>query len=186
MIRRLLLLGLLISLAACETVKLNRDYDTSRDFSRYASWSWAQPSFEYRPDDPRIKSDLTQQRILEAVAEQLDQRGLRPAPAGSRGDLQVRAYLIVDAHQDQVTTYTGGFWGGYWDNGWGGPMVAESRTYNYKTATIQVDLLDGKDGKLVWRGSDEQMLSRTPNPTDRSNAIHETVTRILANYPPRR
>jgi hypothetical protein len=51
-------------------------------------------------------------------------------------------------------------------------------------ATIQIDLLDGKDGKLVWRGSDEQLLSRTTNPADRSNAIRETVARILANYPP--
>jgi hypothetical protein len=29
------------------------------------------------------------------------------------------------------------------------------------------------------------MLSRTPNPADRSNAIRETVARILSNYPPR-
>ncbi|WP_371364469.1 DUF4136 domain-containing protein [Pseudomonas sp. QL9] len=185
MVRRLLLLGLLFSLAACETVKLNRDYDTSRDFSRYTSWSWAQPSFEYRPDDPRIKSDLTQQRILEAVADQLDQRGLRPAPAGGHGDLLVRAYLIVDAHQDQVTTYTGGFWGGYWGNGWGGPMVAESRTYDYKTATIQVDLLDGKDGKLVWRGSGEQtMNSSMQSPAERSATINDAVRKLMAQYPP--
>ena len=34
-------------------------------------------------------------------------------------------------------------------------------------------------------GSDEQMLASKPNPEDRSNAIRETVTRILANYPPR-
>jgi len=29
------------------------------------------------------------------------------------------------------------------------------------------------------------MLSSTPNPQDRSNAVRETVSRILANYPPR-
>ncbi|MOA32625.1 hypothetical protein D3C78_1538630 [compost metagenome] len=65
-------------------------------------------------------------------------------------------------------------------------MYNETRLVSYKVATIQIDLLDGKDGKLVWRGSDEQMLSGSPNPSDRSTAIHETVTRILANYPPRR
>ncbi|HCW0905500.1 TPA: DUF4136 domain-containing protein, partial [Pseudomonas aeruginosa] len=79
MIRRILLLGLLLSLAACETTQLDRDFDSSRDFAAYRSWSWSQPAFEYRPDDPRIKSDLTEQRIREAVAQQLDQRGLRPA-----------------------------------------------------------------------------------------------------------
>jgi hypothetical protein len=64
-------------------------------------------------------------------------------------------------------------------------MYNETRNITYKVATIQIDLLDGKDGKLVWRGSDEQMLASKPNPEDRSNAIRETVTRILANYPPR-
>ena len=71
MIRRLLLLGLLLGLAACETVNLSRDYDSSRDFAAYRSWAWAQPAFEYRPDDPRIKSDLTEQRIRSAVAEMI-------------------------------------------------------------------------------------------------------------------
>ncbi|OZN87836.1 hypothetical protein CGQ11_34895, partial [Pseudomonas aeruginosa] len=55
MIRRILLLGLLLSLAACETTQLDRDFDSSRDFAAYRSWSWSQPAFEYRPDDPRIK-----------------------------------------------------------------------------------------------------------------------------------
>lgn len=185
MIRRLLWLGLLLSLAACETVKLNRDYDSSRDFSRYASWSWAQPAFEYRPDDPRLKSDLTEQRIRAAVAGQLEQRGLRTAPGGSRGDLQVRAYLIVDARQDQITSYSGGYWGGYWGNGWGGPLVAESRTYSYKVATIQVDLLDGHDGKLVWRGSGEQTLNGDPQtPAEREAVIQDVVRKLMSQYPP--
>jgi hypothetical protein len=52
MIRRILLLGLLLSLAACETTQLDRDFDSSRDFAAYRSWSWSQPAFEYRPDDP--------------------------------------------------------------------------------------------------------------------------------------
>jgi hypothetical protein len=64
-------------------------------------------------------------------------------------------------------------------------MYNETRNISYKVATVQIDLLDGKDGKLVWRGSDEQLLSNSPNPTDRNTAVRETVGRILANYPPR-
>ena len=181
MIRRLLLLGLMLGLAACETTSVSRDYDTTRDFSRYQTWSWAQPAFEYRPDDPRIKSDLTEQRISDAVADQFDQRGLRQAQGGNPGDVKIRTYLIVDQRQDQVTTYTGGYWGGYW----GPPPMAESRTVTYKVATIQVDLLDGKDGKLVWRGSGEQIMrSSSPTPAEREAAIRETVQKIIAQYPP--
>jgi hypothetical protein len=186
MFRRFVLLALAALLSACASNRVNHDFDASRDFAAYRSWSWKEPALQYRPDDPRIKSDLTEQRIRQAVSEQLDQRGLRPAAAGTRADLDVQAYLIVENRQQQVTThYGGGAWGSPWHGYWGGPMYNETRNITYKVATIQIDLLDGKDGKLVWRGSDEQLLSGTPNPADRSAAVHATVGRIMANYPPR-
>ncbi len=184
MFRRLALLAMAALLTACAANQVNHDFDASRDFAAYRSWSWKEPAVQYRPDDPRIKSDLTEQRIRQSVADQLDQRGLRPAAAGASSDLKVQAYLIVEDRQQQVSTNYGGGYGGPWYGYWGGPMYTETRNVSYKVATIQIDLLDGKDGKLVWRGSDEQTLSRTPNPQDRSNKIRETVGRILANYPP--
>ena len=186
MLRYVAVLACAVLLSACQSNQVNHDFDASRDFAGYRSWSWKEPALQYRPDDPRIKSDLTEQRIRQAVGEQLDQRGLRPAASGARADLNVQTYLIVEDRQQQVTTHYGGSaWGGPWNGYWGAPMYNETRNITYKVATIQVDLLDGKDGKLVWRGSDEQMLASRPNPEDRSSAIRETVARILANYPPR-
>ena len=184
MFRRFVLLAVAALLSACAANQVNHDFDASRDFAAYRSWSWKEPALQYRPDDPRIKSDLTEQRVRQAVADQLDQRGLRPAAAGAKGDLNVQTYLIVEERQQQVTTNYGGGWGYPWYGYYGAPMYNETRNVSYKVATIQIDLLDGKDGKLVWRGSDEQILSRTPNPSDRRDAILETVTRTLANYPP--
>jgi hypothetical protein len=182
MFRPLAVLSLALLLGACAT-PVNRDFDASRDFGAYRTWGWKEPGVQYRPDDPRIKSDLTEQRIRQAVAEQLDQRGLRMAQAGGKADVQVQTYLIVENRQQMISTnYGGGPWGSGW-GGWGG--MSETRSVDYKVSTLQIDLLDGKDGKLVWRGSDEQMLARTPNPADRSKAVNETVSRILANYPPR-
>ncbi|MGV8584674.1 DUF4136 domain-containing protein, partial [Pseudomonas aeruginosa] len=91
MIRRILLLGLLLSLAACETTQLDRDFDSSSDFAAYRSRSWSQPAFEYRPDAQRIKSDLSEQRNREPVAHQLDQRGLPQATGTARSDGKLRA-----------------------------------------------------------------------------------------------
>lgn len=185
MSRRLSLLACAVLLSACQTTKVNYDFDASRDFAAYRSWAWKEPAVQYRPEDPRIKSDLTEQRIRQAVADQLDQRGLRPAATGAKADVNVRTYLIVEDRQQQITTNYGGAWGGPWNGYWGAPMYNETRNVSYKVATLQIDLLDGKDGKLVWRGSDEQLLSRSPQPADRSAAIHATVGRILSNYPPK-
>lgn len=185
MFRRLALLSLAILLSACET-KVNQDYDASRDFAAYRSWTWKEPALQYRPDDPRIKSDLTEQRIRQAVSDQLDQRGLRPAQASSKGDLNVQTYLIVENRQQQITTNYGGAWGGYWGNYWGGPMYYETRSIDYKVATIQVDMLDARDGKLVWRGSAEQVMNNyPPSPNERNIAIQKTVAKVLSNYPPK-
>lgn len=185
MFRRLALLAFAVLLSACASNQVNHDFDTNRDFAVYRSWSWKEPALQYRPDDPRIQSDLTEQRIRQAVADQLDQRGLRPAAAGARGDVQVQAYLIVEDRQQQVTTNYGGGTGGPWNGYWGGPVYNETRSISYKVATVQIDLLDGKDGKLVWRGSDEQLLNNSPSPIARNTAVRETVGRILSNYPPR-
>ncbi|KMM83418.1 protein of unknown function [Pseudomonas taetrolens] len=185
MLRRLLLLGMVLLLSACETTQVNHDFDASRDFSSYRSWSWKEPGLQYRPDDPRIKSDLTEQRIRQAVAEQLGQRGLRQAAAGSKADLQVQTYLIVDNRQQQVSTNYGSAWGGPWGGYWGSPMYNETRSVDYQVGTLQIDLLDARDGRLVWRGSAEQIVNPRPTPAERSAAIHNAASKILSNYPPK-
>lgn len=110
MFRRFALLAVIALLSACAANQVNHDFDASRDFAAYRSWSWKEPVLQYRPDDPRIKSDLTEQRIRQSVSEQLDQRGLRQAAAGAKGDLSVQTYLIVEERQQQVTTNYGGGW----------------------------------------------------------------------------
>jgi len=182
----LLLIPVLLLLGACQSQQINRDFDASRDFAGYRSWSWQEPAVQYKPDDPRIRSDLTEQRLRSAVADQLDQRGLRPAASGTKGDVKVQVWLVVDDRQQQVSSGFGGGFGGYWGPYWGGPAYNETRTIDYKVATVQVDLFDGKDGKLVWRGSDERIVRDTAgNPAEREAEIRETVGRVLSQYPPR-
>lgn len=184
--RNLTCLFFALLLSGCSSISLERDFDPNRDFAAYRSWSWMDSKLAYQPNDPRIKSDITEQRISQAVAEQLDQRGLRQATSGS-GDLKVQSVLIVDERNDQVTTTQfGGGWGGYWGGYWGGPAFSETRNVTYKVATLQIDLYDAKDGKLVWRGSGEQIMrSMPPSPAEREAAIRETVAQVLSQYPPR-
>ncbi|MGV8843183.1 MAG: DUF4136 domain-containing protein [Pseudomonas sp.] len=181
----LLLLVALLALSACQSVSTNSDYDPARDFSAYRSWSWQAPAVQYAPADPRLDSDLTTARIRQAVAEQLDQRGLRPAQPGSAADLRVQVWMLVEQRQEQFSSGYGGAWNGPWGGYWGGPAYIETRTLNYQVGTLQIDLIDGKDGQLVWRGSGERTLrSSSASPAERSALIHETVAKVLSTYPP--
>ncbi|MES2820744.1 MAG: DUF4136 domain-containing protein [Pseudomonadota bacterium] len=185
--RARLLLSALVLVSACQSVSIDRDYDPTRDFAAYRSWSWQEPAVQFRPDDPRLDSDLTRQRIRQAVTEQLDQRGLRPAPNGTQADLKVQVWLIVDQREEQVSTQYGGGWGAPgWPGYWGGPGLIETRNLSYRVGTLQLDLLDARDGKLVWRGSAEQVQSERPQtPDERSALIRKTLARVLEHYPPR-
>jgi hypothetical protein len=92
----------------------------------------------------------------------------------------------VENRQQLVSSQYGGGWGGPWGGYWGYPPVtSETRSVDYKVTTLQIDLLDGKDGKLVWRGSTEQILNDNPDPVARDTAIRTTVAKILSQYPPR-
>lgn len=187
-IRSLMLAATVLLLAACQSAPIQRDFDSSRDFTQYRNWSWAEPDVSYLPEnDPRVRSDLTTQRIRDAVSGQLDVRGLRPVQPGQEADLQVQVYVISELRKDNVTTSYGGsfgtYWGG-WGGGWGGgPGYAETRSVDYQVFTLQIDLLD--DGQLVWRGSDEQqMRSNALSPAERSQQIQEMVSKILGGFPP--
>jgi hypothetical protein len=176
-----------VLLSACQTDRVNRDFDAQRDFGAYRTWAWKEPGLQYQPNDPRIKSDLTEQRIRQSVAEQLEQHGLRMAAAGIKADVQVQAWLIVEDKQQLLSTsYSGGgYWGNPWGGYWGAPMGTETRSVDYKVSTLQIDMLDGKDGKLVWRGSTEQVVNdKSANPAARELALRQTIAKILQQYPP--
>ena len=194
MLRRIALLGLALLLSACESMQVTSDYNPSVDFARFQTWAWKDPALQYQPNSLMLKSDLTEQRIMQAVSSGLDQRGLRPAATGSKPDLLVQTYLIVANRQEQIVTNYGyggpwggpwGYAGGPWEGYWGAPMYNETRNVVYQVGTLQIDLIDAKDGKLVWRGSAEKIVDNSPTPAERNAAIHEAVNKILANYPPK-
>lgn len=183
MLRSMILLSMLL-LGACQATGPRADFDLSRDFSQYQTWTWADPPVTYTPaNDPRLTSDLTTQRVLEAVSAQLDVRGLRPAQETATADLQVRTSVVIEQRRDNVTTHYGGGWG-YWGPYWGGPGYSQTRTVDYQVMTLQIDLLDASDGRLVWRGSDSQAVQDRSTPLERSREMHERAAQILSTYPP--
>jgi hypothetical protein len=185
MLRHLMIAASLFFLAACQNIGPDADYDPNRDYASYRSWTWQEPAVQYQPADPHMKSDLIEQRVREAVAGQLDQRGLRPAAAGTAADLKVQVWLITEEREQEVSTGFGGAWGDPWHGYWGGPGFSETRTYHYRVRTLQIDLHDARDGKLVWRGSAEDTLNeRARSPQQRTESIQRSAARALNNFPP--
>ncbi|MFV0453515.1 MAG: DUF4136 domain-containing protein [Pseudomonas sp.] len=184
--RQLLIVPMLLLLAACQSPQIQNDFDPQRDFSKYNSWAWQEPAVQFSPNDPRNQSDLTEQRVRAAVSTQLDQYGLRPAQGSQTPDLKVQVWLIVDERTQQSSSTSFGAWGNPWYGYWGGPVYTDTRTVHYRVGTLQLDFYDANDGKLVWRGSAEQVLHEksSSTPQERALKFRETVTKVLSQYPP--
>uniref|UniRef100_UPI0013C40B1F DUF4136 domain-containing protein n=1 Tax=Pseudomonas aeruginosa TaxID=287 RepID=UPI0013C40B1F len=119
-----------------------------RDYARYRSWSWAAAGVSGFPQG------LDDNQLRDAVSQQLDQRGLRPARPGSAADLQVSAFLRNELRTRQVTDYYGGYYGNYggWRDPWYGygASYPVTRSYTVQVTVVRVELNDARSGQPVW------------------------------------
>lgn len=159
-----------------------------RDFSAYQSWSWRNP--------PAGTSTLAGEELQEMVAGALDQRGLRPAPQGSNGDVQIsasaqmetRVRQVYDDYNPRVGVGVGsGRYGGYgpgYNSGYGiGTSAPIVRNYEEEVVTVRIEMIDSASGQSVWSNRAEARSGGKQ--AERKDAARDAVNRALADYPPR-
>ena len=188
MLRRIALLGLALMLSACETMQVTHDYNPAVDFAKFQSWAWKDPAVQYQPNNPMLRSDLTEQRIIQAVGSQLDQRGLRPAQPNRPADLWVSADLHTEKRLREVQDdygYGAGYGNSYgrYGNQYGMyNSVPVVRTYEVEVMVVRLNLYDGKTGQPVWSSSAE--TSSKGSLGERSDALRESLNKAVQAYPP--
>jgi len=150
-----------------------------RDFSGYQNWSWRSP--------PAATASIAAEELQEMVAGALDQRGLRPAPAGAKGDVQVsvsanretRLRQTYDDYGYGPRIGVGRYGGGY--GGWGSTPVV--RTYEEEVIAVRIEMYDGASGQAIWSNRTEARSGAKQ--AERKDAARDAVNRALADYPPR-
>ena len=150
-----------------------------RDFSSYQTWSWKNP--------PAGSASLSGEALQEMVTGPLDQHGLRPAPSGARGGLQVSASAstetrVTHSYDDYGTgTRIGaGRYGGGYGVGGSTPVM---RSHEQEVVVVRIELYDTGSGQLVWRNQGEARSGASLG--EREKATREALDRALAQYPPR-
>jgi len=167
--RLILLVVILCTLAPFVLAqKTTVDWDRSvTDFSGFKTYSWTKP----------VKSTpnpLMDQRIVAAIDSQLAAKGLQKAESG--GDLLVTYSAGIHKETSAVATGFGG-----WRRGGGmgrvDPVVENK-------GTLVVDLSNGKDKALIWRGTAADTLSDKPDKNTKK--IEKSVEKMFKNYPPKK
>ena len=136
------------------------DYDRHKDFSKYRTFSVDVGTLT-RPDGSIDEQNtLAQNRIREAVTNELRSRGLEPSDSGA--NLVVR---VSGRDSDRVELMSsgwpayGGFWNrrfGFWGRPyawgyWGAPFYGDVWTRRYVEGALTVDVIDRQADTLVYR-----------------------------------
>ncbi len=145
------------------------DYDHKADFAKYHTYSW----IKVKTEDP-----LWVDRIKSAVDSQLVAKGWQQVPEG--GDTDVAAYGSTH-HVETLQTWYNGVGGGW---RWRGFNNGMSTTTVQKTpvGTLMVDVFDGNNKQLIWRGVSSDTLAG--NPDKNIKKLNKNVESMFKKFPP--
>lgn len=164
---------LLFVVASCDTVQVYSDYDKSADFKQYKTFAFLKSGI----DKVEI-SDLDKKRILNAIDQQLQAKGMTKS---ENPDLLVNIFT-KSREEISVNQFNAG-WGYGWGYGWNPYMYGGQTTVSSSTeGTLYIDLIDAKKKELVWQGEGTGTLSK--DMTRKDEIVNNIVTQILAQYPP--
>lgn len=169
---RLTLLAVaLFALAGCATGPMV-DYDDEVDFSNYRTFALMDPP-PAPPDravDP-IRSELNLRRLEESIREELGAHGFQESTSGEP-DFVVGYAGGTQERTEIYSTYGGGYYRYHWDR---------IESYTYTQGTLILDILDGKERRLVWRGWVTEVVS---SPENAGPQIRAAVKKIFSAFPP--
>ncbi len=177
-----LTVALTLAVAGCSstpTVLVNAD--PTVDFYQYKTYGFM----------PTLSTDNANYESMEsnflkvAVAQELDRRGLLYS---DNPDLLVNFYINTkEKIRSRSTPTTGAYYGyraGYYDpwRGYGAHMGYETRIEQYTEGTLNIDVVDAKQKKLVWEGAVGGRVTdkKIQNLED---TIDKAVAAIMSGYP---
>lgn len=180
------LLGLMaivaiIAISSCEpSLKVSQDYNKEVNFGQYKTFAM------YKNDTINAAiSQLNRDRVIAALKSEMTKRGFQENPAAP--DLWVNAVAIFK-DKVSVTQYSNyyGYGGYYRPYYWGGGMYGSSSSTmdvnHYKDGSLVIDIVDAKEGKLVWQGTGNKEIDGPIKDPDKK--IPEAVAMIMKGFPP--
>ena len=166
----LLLLISVGSLSGCRTVSRSFDYDREQDFTTYKTFNWAPlPAANY--DKPALKNTMIDKRFKRALKEKLELKGYTFDTENA--DFLVVYYAPVREQKNVTRLYNSYFHYGYFRHGHSlhtiYPFYDDFYIDSYDEATLIIDIIDGEQNELVWRGWKSESvygpsISETKNP----------------------
>jgi hypothetical protein len=178
---RTTLLLLLITAGAlgAQAQKIRVDYDKDLNFAQFKTYAWAPHGAVAHP--------ILAANLVGAIEDELKARGMQRVTMDQNPGLIIQVYGSIDQETSYNSTdplYNGS--GGIppFDPSFSGPLLygqfgATSVTVH--KGQLVIDLIDGSDRKVAWRGMAQQNLAHDPNKL--VSQVNNTVSKLFKQYP---
>jgi hypothetical protein len=174
-----LVLFALSSTAFAQKIKVG--YDKSVDFSRYKTYTWAEPAMP--PTRPMLYST-----VVASVDDDLKNRGLQRVD--KNGDLTLMPaggieYGISSAAGTPMLATYGGPPASVDASMWTGAGGTANLTSSYvPQGTLQLQFVDRSTNKVVWNGTVSEKLD-VENKKESLDRIYKAIAKLIKQFPPK-
>lgn len=170
-------LFLLIGLnATAQDLRVSGSRNSDIDFTRYATYYWANQVVSERDEPHYFLNDLVLKAdVRDAVRSELDNRGYRFS--------QVNPDLLINFRLFDRATKLNGFEGygfDYWNRSEFNP-ASDIRQHYVEAGTLIISIIDRREKALVWQGFASGLLTDGEFTKDEGK-VREAVKLILDEY----
>lgn len=168
-------------LAGCATgPRITTDSDPRADFSTYRTWAFYSPLAVEKDGYETQDSEI----MKNAVRAEMERRGYRYTDADPDLWVNINAYMERRTDVSSVPTVDYAYYYSYRHRGYFAVPYWNERTsvYRYTEGTMNIDLVDARQKRLVWEGIAVGRVSNVKN-EQRVQRINTTIAEIFANYP---
>ena len=175
-----MLLLVIFLLAACSSISVTSDWDTSIDFSQFSTFAILEN------EQPTINR-LIDQRIVDAIAADLTAKGLKHVDTHDQADLAIGYQVTTEERTSFHTVHSS--WGAYGfpdsRRSWYGPATTSRTTQvNYTVGTLVIPIFSMANKELIWEGAGSGVVSPSRSPEQSAKHINAAVQSILKDFPP--
>ena len=179
-----MLAGAAVLLASCASKPtIESDYDHTMDFSQYKTYGFFSPMGIENPNYSSIFGSI----FRDAISREMESRGYTMSDnpdlmINVSGRLQDKTKVTTTSDPYMSGGYYGyrrgayGTWGGY---GYG----TTTHVSNYTEGTINVDMVDRAQKRMVWEGVAVGRVNEKRSNDETREAINSGITEMFAGYP---
>jgi hypothetical protein len=173
-----------ITLSACSSgPTIESDYDHTVDFSQFKTYAYFNPMGIENPNYSSIYGSI----FRSAISREMESRGY---VMSDNPDLMINVSGRLQDKTKVTTTsdpYMGGGYYGYRRGAygtWGGyGHGTQTHVSNYTEGTINVDMVDRDEKRMVWEGVAVGRVNDKNTPDETRANINAGITEMFANYP---